>query len=253
MGAGLSTPLVSALSPNGIATVFGINFAPAGTARQVGTSDLDNGNVPTVLAGVCVVVGDQPSPIFSVYANQVNFQVPNVAPGPTTVVVKSQCGAAGEQASAAAAVTIQSASPEFFYFTHVANGPSPIAALNAVTGTYVGAPGLIAGATFAPAQPGDFLTLFATGFGATSPAFEAGQLPGVSAAITQPISVTVGSVTLSASNILYAGVTQDAGLYQLNIQLPAGIGSGNLPVVVTIGGFSSPGTAFLTVGNSTTP
>jgi uncharacterized protein (TIGR03437 family) len=251
VGAGLSTPAVASVSPNAIATIFGVNFAPAGTARQVGKSDLVNGDLPTTLAGVCVAVGNQPAPIFSVYPGQLNIQVPAVTAGTASVQVKTQCGTAQEQDSVAASVTVQSATPEFFYFVHNANGQNPIAALNAVTGTYVGAPGLIAGATFAAAQPGDVLTLFATGFGATNPPFAAGQLPDAVAALTQSISVTVGGIALTRAEILYAGVTQNAGLYQLNIQLPAAIPAGDQPVIATIGGISSPAGGFITVTSGT--
>jgi uncharacterized protein (TIGR03437 family) len=251
VGAGLSSPAVASVSPNAIATIFGVNFAPAGTARQVGKSDLVNGDLPTTLAGVCVLVGNQPAPIFSVYPGQLNIQVPSVTAGTASVQVKTQCGTAQEQASVAASVTVQSATPEFFYFAHDTNGQNPIAALNAVSGTYVGAPGLIAGATFAAAQPSDVLTLFATGFGATNPPFAAGQLPDTAAGVTQSISVTVGGIALTPAEILYAGVTQDAGLYQLNIQLPASIPAGNQPVIVTIAGVSSPAGAFITVTSGT--
>jgi uncharacterized protein (TIGR03437 family) len=239
------------VSPNAIATIFGVNFAPVGTARQVGKSDLVNGDLPTTLAGVCVLVGNQPAPIFSVYPGQLNIQVPSVTAGTASVQVKTQCGTAQEQDSVAASVTVQSATPEFFYFVHNANGQNPIAALNAVTGTYVGAPGLIAGATFTAAQPGDVLTLFATGFGATNPPFAAGQLPNEAAGVTESISVTVGGIALTPAEILYAGVTQNAGLYQLNIQLPAAVPAGDQPVVVTIAGVSSPAGGFITVTGGT--
>jgi len=213
----------------------------------VGTSDLVNGKVPTTFAGVCVLVGTEPAPIFAVYPDQLNIQIPSVTSGASTVQVKNQCGTAQEQASPAVPVTVQAASPEFFYFAHNANGQNPIAALNALTGTYVGAPGLLPGATFAPAQTGDYLTLFATGFGTTNPSIAPGVLPTTAAAITQPISVTVGGLALTPAQILYAGLSQDPGLYQLNIQLPAGVPAGNEPVIVTIGGVSSPATAFITV------
>jgi uncharacterized protein (TIGR03437 family) len=247
-GAGLSSPPVTNLSPNAIVSIFGTNFAAAGTARQVGPGDLVGGKVPTTFAGVCVLVGGQPAPIFSVYPNQLNVQVPSVGVGAAAVQVKTECGTAMEQTSAPAQITVQAASLEFFYFVHNANGQNPIAALNAVTGTYVGAPGLIAGATFAPAKAGDYLTLFATGFGATNPSFGPGELPNVAAGVTQSITVSVGGIGLTPAEILYAGVTQNAGLYQLNIQLPASVPSGDEAVIVTIGGVAAPAGGFITVG-----
>lgn len=116
-----------------------------------------------------------------------------------------------------------------------------------MTGGYVGAAGLISGATFTPAKPGDYLTLFATGFGATNPAFAPGVLPSGTAPVTAPVSITFGGVTLSQSDILYVGLSQFAGLYQVNIQVPAGVADGNQPLVITVAGVASPADAYITV------
>lgn len=247
VSAGLSVPAVKALSANAIATVFGVNFGAAGTAAQVGPGDLVDGRLPSNFSGVCVVVGNTKAPLFSVYPGQINFQVPAVSPGASTVQVLNKCGTAAEERSAVEPVTIQAASPEFFYFAQTASGKNPIAAVNASTGVFVGAVGLIAGANFAPAKPKDILTLYATGFGATDPGFAAGELPGGAARVTGSIQVTVGGVVLDPSQILYAGVTQNAGLYQLNIVVPDAVADGDQAVVVTIGGVASPAGAFFTV------
>ena len=249
VSAGLSIPAVSALAVNSIASVFGNQFAPAGTALQIGPSDLVNRKVPTLFGGVCVVFGTQRAPIFGVYSNQINVQVPQVAPGAVNVQVITQCDTPQAQTSNAVAVQIQAAAPEFFYFTHTANGHNAIAALNAVTGAYIGAPGLISGASFTPANPGDYLTLFATGFGDTSPSFGPGELPGSAAQITASYTFSFGGVTLAASDILYVGVTQNAGVYQVNIRVPEGVPAGDQPFVITIAGVSSPSAAYITVGS----
>jgi uncharacterized protein (TIGR03437 family) len=249
VSAGLSAPPVTSLSDNAIASVFGINFAAPGTAREAGPGDLVNGDLPTQLAGACITVGGSPAPIFSVFPNQINFQIPDVPAGNAAVIVSNQCGTPQQQDSSQQSITIQTASPEFFYFLQNTNGQNPIAAINAVTGAYIGAPGLIAGLTTVPAKSGDYLTLFATGFGPTSPSFGAGQLPNAAAQVTNSITVTVGGTVLDAAHVLYAGVTSDAGLYQLNIQLPANTPDGDQAIVVNIGGVTSPSGAFVTVAN----
>jgi uncharacterized protein (TIGR03437 family) len=111
----------------------------------------------------------------------------------------------------------------------------------------VGAPGLISGAAFIPAATGDYLTLFATGFGSTSPSFGPGELPGAAATVTAPVTISFGGLTLAASDILYVGVTTNAGVYQVNIHVPAGIPAGDQAFIITIGGVSSPATAYITV------
>jgi uncharacterized protein (TIGR03437 family) len=245
--AGLSDPPVQVLSPNAIVSIFGKNFAPSGTATPAG---LVHGQLPTNLAGVCVEFATVRAPIFAVYPSQINVQVPAVAPGNIPVQVITDCATPQAVASPPVSVASQATAPEFFYFTTKASGADPIAAVNAVTGGYIGAAGLIGGATFTPAKPGDYLTLFATGFGATNPSFAPGVLPSGTAAVTAPVSITFGDVTLSKSEILYVGVSQFAGLYQVNIQVPAGVADGNQPLVITVGGVASPAKAFLTVQGS---
>ena len=249
-GAGLSTPSVAAVAPNGIASIFGVNFAPAGTARQVGSDDLIDGKIPGVLAGACAQFGATRAPILGVYPNQLNIQVPKLPPGPAAVTVINKCDTPQAETSLPLNVMVQAAAPEFFYFAHAANGHNPIAAVNALTGGYVGSAGLIPGASSTPAKPGDILTLFGTAFGATDPAFDPGVLPGSAAQVTAPLSIVFGGVTLAASDILYVGVTQFAGLYQVNLRVPDGVADGDQPLVITVGGVSSPANAFITVSRT---
>jgi uncharacterized protein (TIGR03437 family) len=242
--AGLSNPPVDLLSPNAIVTIFGSNFAPAGTAAQAGLVD---GQLPTILAGVCVEFGTVAAPIFSVYPNQINLQVPAVAAGSVPVQVITDCNTPKAVATPPVSIAAQATAPEFFYFVTNASGVNPIAAINAVTAGYIGPTGLIKGATFTPAKAGDYLTLFATGFGATKPAFDPGVLPSGDAPVTAPVSITLGGVTLSESEILYVGLSQFAGLYQVNIQVPASVPVGNEPLIITVGGVASPANAFIAV------
>ena len=115
-----------------------------------------------------------------------------------------------------------------------------IAAEEAQTGKIVASPTLVPGA--APAKPGDIVSLFATGFGDTSPAFQPGQLASGQPAITQPVTVQIGGVTLASSDVLYAGLSPGSisGLYQLNVRVPASTPNGDIPVIVTIGGIQTP-------------
>src|ERR1700722_17029541 len=245
--AGLSNPPVNVLSPNAIVSIFGSNFAPAGTASQAG---LVNGQLPTNVAGVCVEFATVQAPIFAVYPGQINVQVPAVTPGNVPVQVITDCGSPQAVASPPVSIAAQATAPEFFYFTTTSSGANPIAAINGVTGGYVGASGLISGATFMPAAPGEYLTLFATGFGATNPSFAPGVLPSGIAKVTAPVSITFGGVTLAPADILYVGLSQFAGLYQVDIQVPANVPDGNQPLVITVGGVASPSAAFITVQNS---
>ena len=242
VGAGGSVPPVESVAPNGLITIYGSNFAPTGTARSVAPADYVNGKVPTKLAGTCVQVGRLLAPVFQVYPTQLTVQVPGVTTGTNvSVTVSRNCGDANEERSVRQAVTVKSAAPEFFYFTLSADGRNPIAAQNSVTGDRIGA-------EFTPAKPGDYLTLYGTGFGLTAPAFDAGQVPGGIASTVGKAQVTFGGQTLPDAAVLYAGVTPGSpGLNQLNIQVPVDTPDGDYAITLSIAGNPSPVGGYITV------
>jgi uncharacterized protein (TIGR03437 family) len=111
----------------------------------------------------------------------------------------------------------------------------------AVIGNPAVVPGTVA------AKPGDILTLWCTGLGPTQPPAAAGKVVTTSAPTASPATVTVGNTGV---NVLGTATTADAiGLYQINIQLPQSIGSGDQPVVATVGGFQSPTAVNLFIAN----
>jgi len=247
-GAALSVPAVQALSTGGIASVFGINFGGGAGFVKVGSSDLVNGQVPTNFQGVCVTVGGASAPIFGASQTQVNFQVPAVTAGTAMVQVITGCGTANPLTSNAVAITTQAATPEFFYFVQSANGINPVAATDAISGIGIAAANLFPGSGFAPAYPNEYVTVYATGFGATTPAIAPGAFPTQLASATGTVTVTLGGVAIPAANVLYAGVTPESpGLYQVNLLIPATTPNGNLPLTIQIGSQQSPAGAYLTV------
>lgn len=249
-GAGGSVPLVTAISPGGLASIYGINFASAGTSRQVQGSDLVNGVLPTNLAGVCVQVDGQPAFLTYVSPGQVNIQVPAVHVGVNvSVQVTTGCGSTSPLVGPAISAPTLAATPEFLFWVKNATGTNPVIAVNAVTGAYVGAAGLIPGVSFAPAKPGDYLTIYGISFGATNPAVAPGAAPSAIAPVANA-TVTFGTSPLPAANLIYVGVSPGtAGLYQVNIQVPAGLADGDYPLTLNLGSFSTPMGAYLTVKN----
>jgi uncharacterized protein (TIGR03437 family) len=246
IGAGGSTPPVTELSPGGFATIFGQNFAPAGTFAEAPA-----GAWPTALADVCVMVNGTAGFVTFVSPTQINFQAPAI-PVNTTVSVQvvTNCGSSNALQSATQTVSAVTATPEFLYWLKNANGSNPVVAVDAVTGAYIGAAGLIAGATFTPAKPGEILTIYGVSFGPTNPATVPGTPPAGSAQSVYTPVVTLGTTTLDASAVFYAGVSPGtAGLYQLNIQVPNSIADGDYPLVLTLGTFATPAGGFLTVKN----
>lgn len=243
VGAGLSTPPVQAITANSIFSIFGTDFAPAGTFKG---AELVNGRLSTNVGGVCVEVAGARAPLFFVSAGQLNAQAPTLsATGQVPVDIVLNCGTSNEIRSNVESVMMQAAAPQFFFFVQNDNGKNPIAAINAVSFGLMGTTGLIPGVTFTPAKPGDIVALYSTGLGATNPAYQAGELPGGIGSTTSPVTVTIGGVN---ADVLYAGVAPGlAGLYQINIRVPDSVPDGNLPVSASVASVSTPAGAFLTV------
>ena len=110
------------------------------------------------------------------------------------------------------------------------------------SGAIVGATTLYAGAS-TPAAPGETITIYGTGFGPTNPAITNGTIVAAPLTVATAPTVTIGGVT---ATVVYAGLVS-AGVYQLNVIVPAGTAAGNAPIVATVGGFSSSATAIVTV------
>jgi uncharacterized protein (TIGR03437 family) len=248
-GAANSVPAVTAISSNGFATVYGSSFAPDNTLRLVGAGDLANGNLPTVLAGACVLVGQVRAPLSLVATTQINFQVPAVAVNSSVnVTVVRNCGNGNELRSAPASVPTRGATPEFLYWVNNADGKNPVVAVNAATGDYIAVSGLIPGVSFTPAKPGDVLTIYGISFGPTTPAFAVGVPPGGAGATSNAPTLLLGTAAVPSANLLYVGVSPgSAGLYQVNLRVPENLTDGDYTLTLRLGNFSTPAGPYLTV------
>lgn len=227
-------------SSGSMVSIFGAEFQTSGRQRTAGPGDYVNGAYPTELGCVGVEVTGpgipQPVQIPIAFASpgQINAQMPEfTGVGPVTLTVLLNPGSPNGVGSAVATLnTLQAFAPAFFVF-----GTSmSIAAEQAGTGSLVADPTLVAGAS--PAKPGDIVSLFGTGFGDTSATFVPGQLATGIASLTNPITVTIGGVTVPSSDVLYAGLSPGSinGLYQFNVRIPSSAPSGEVPVTISIGG-----------------
>jgi uncharacterized protein (TIGR03437 family) len=244
-GAGLSTPPITQLTPGGIFSIFGANFTPVGVTHTLQSSDLTGNTMPTNLAQTCVQIGGIAAPLYYVSPNQINAQM-TAAPslGSVQVTVIANCGTVGQESSPPFNVEAVSSAPEFLFFKNTS-----VAAVEVASGAFVGTPGLVAGSTFVAAKPGDVLSIYGVGFGATSPSVLPGILAANAASTAGTAVVTIGGVT---APVLYAGLTPGfAGLYQVNLTVPAGVPSGNQPVAIQVNGGASPPGAYLTIAAAT--
>jgi uncharacterized protein (TIGR03118 family) len=219
------------LAPNTWASVIGGGLAF--TSRSWASTDISGVNLPTTIDGVSVSVNGAPGSISYVSPSQVDFLIPaNAAPGPAQIQVTSN-----GQISAAVSVNLLPAAPSFFWLT----GNKYIVSTHG-NGTLTGPATLISGET-TPVLPGETITLYGNGFGATSPAAPNGATFAAPLPLAALPTVTIGGV---AARVTYAGLVEP-GVYQINVTVPATLPAGDAAVVATAGGQQSQANAFLSV------
>jgi minor extracellular serine protease Vpr len=91
-----------------------------------------------------------------------------------------------------------------------------------------------------PATRGGYVELFCNGLGPVT-----NQPASGNSALGSPLSTTTTTPTVTiggaSANVIFSGLAPGfPGLYQVNAQVPSGISAGNQPVVLSIGGVSSP-------------
>jgi uncharacterized protein (TIGR03437 family) len=225
-----ATSVQGPLAPGELFTIKGNGLGP--TPGVVFSVDPATGMVDGTLAGTQVMVGSVAAPILYSSATQVNAIVPYEMTGQpeVTVEVRYQGGAAAQ------AVQIQGGSPGAF--TQNSTGSGQASALN--QDYSINGPSN-------PAAKGSYVTVYWTGGGQTSPPGVTGSVTGsVLKWLTQPISAKVGNQAETVSFDGSAPTLVD-GVNQLNIQLSPNTPSGAQPLVITVGGISSPSTGTISV------
>lgn len=245
----MSIPNLREVARNSIVSLFGKNFTPSGFSRTISSQDIVDARIPTVVAGVCIQVGDDLAPLFFVSPTQVNFQIPSTTPIRDRVPVQviRNCGDA-EIRSNVEWINVRSVSPELFHFQVSGVGWSHIAAADAISGKLLGPPDLLPGLELTPAKPGGLVTVYGTGFGETAPSLASGHIAPVPAQTVAPTEVWLGDQKLTGENILYAGVTpNNPGLYQLNFRVPETANDGDISIRVQMGDRISPAASTLAI------
>ena len=92
----------------------------------------------------------------------------------------------------------------------------------------------------APAQAGEFLSVFCTGLGAVEPGVPSGHV----APSTEPLARTLSTPQVNIDGIpatvSFSGAAPTfVGLYQVNVQVPAGVPSGTQDLQIIIDGVPS--------------
>jgi uncharacterized protein (TIGR03437 family) len=138
----------------------------------------------------------------------------------------------GGLSSAAATAQLQPFSPAFFQYSGTRYAIATRYPDNALIANPSSVPGAVG------AKPGDVLILWGTGFGATDPETPAGVVVSAAAVTRTAPSITVGGAGVTVLGVALS--PGSAGLYQVAIQLPSSLPTGDVAVQATLGNFQSP-------------
>jgi uncharacterized protein (TIGR03437 family) len=214
------------IAPNSFITIFGSGFAAAPEVWSPTTS------LPTVLGGARVKVNGKDAFLSYASPGQLNVLTPpDTASGPVVVQVTTAAG------TTSATATMTQITPSWFAYT--VGSRTWLAALIGSTATYVAPVGSLGGVVSRSARAGDFLALYANGLGATSPTAPTGVVLDTAYPLNDlsRVKVTVGG---KPATVQFAGLVAP-GLYQVNIQVPSGIGTGELQVEMFVDGQATQG------------
>jgi uncharacterized protein (TIGR03437 family) len=216
---------VNTIQPGEWISIYGTNLA-SGTTTW-------NGDFPTSLGGTSVKVNDKPGYLWFVSSAQINVQAPDdTARGTVNVTVTTGGG------SATSTATLAQFAPAFSLFPDNKHVAGIIVRTNGSGtqggGTYdlLGPTGNSLGFQTVAAKAGDVVELFGVGFGPTNPAVPAGHAYSGAAPTTNPVQIQINNTNVPPS---FSGIS-GAGLYQINLTIPSGLGTGDKALVATVGG-----------------
>ena len=214
------------IAPGTIAAVFGSNMND-GSSVLFSSFGSDH-KLVTTLAGAQVTINGTPVPIFYSTPAQLGIQIPTDLAGPTASVQVTANG----KTSAAQTINIDPLAPGLFSTNQSGSGQGAVLIAN--TNTLAAPKGSIPGRDTRPAKPGEFITIFCTGLGAVSPMLATG----VAATTNTTIATPTVKIDNANASVQFSGMAPGfVGLYQVNVQVPAGTRTASdIPVVLTIGG-----------------
>ncbi len=214
---------VASPSPGTMVSLFGSALADD-VAQATGLP------LPNILKTTQVVMGGLSLPLLYVGSQQINAIVPyRLQTHANYQVIVQRAGAI----SVPETIAVLDAQPAVFTVDQSGKGQGHIYRITPAQTQILAAPG-------AAVQAGDVLTIYCAGLGEVNPPLDAG----VPAPLDQlentvnPVTVSIGGVS---APVLFAGLTPGfAGLYQVNVTVPAGVkASDTAPVIVSGAGQDS--------------
>jgi uncharacterized protein (TIGR03437 family) len=215
---------VSVVAPGAIIAISGAYFGAT-------TSVFYAYPFPALLGGTQVLLGGKALPLCFTSSGQIYAVVPyDIAPNSTQQVIV-QTGTASSQPQT---VAVGAAQPGVFTQNQSGSRTGAILGQKPVAGSI---PALNTAAN--PASAGDYLPIYCAGLDTVSPSVPAGAaVPDSTRSNTDnAVTVTVGGID---AQVDFSGLAPGhAGVYQVNVVVPAGVAPGaSVPVVVTAAGAS---------------
>ena len=213
-------------APGALISIFGVDLATElGSASQL--------PLPTDINGTRVLVNNIPAPLIFVSPGQINAQMPIAPEIPVGSHANVVVQVAGRPDSTPEPILVELVSPGIF---PVVGGQRQGAVLIANTGIFVAPVGSILGRESRPANPGEFISIFATGLGQTDPPQVSGQAAAGERTVEMP-TVTIGGENAPVD--FSGGAPGFAGLNQINVIVPS-LPAGDHEVIIIIAGRQSP-------------
>jgi uncharacterized protein (TIGR03437 family) len=208
------------VAPGSIISLFGRNLVPLPIPATAVP-------LPTNLGGLAVKIGDQDAPLFYANNGQVNAQVPlELASNTAASVVLTMNGKVSP--------------PEPLLLSPVQPGVFSYDDGGVARGAVLDEKYRLIGKSN-PAAPGAVIQVFATGLGPTDPPAKTGEpAPSNPVAVLDPAIQLTASIGGLPAEIQFKGAAPGfVGLYQVNVKVPSGLPSGDLPLVLTANGLRS--------------
>ena len=201
VNAASSSHVAAPVAAGSIVSIYGAGMASSPPGSGVKASAFP---LPSNLGGTQVLMNGFAAPLYYANSAQINAQVPWEVAGASTLTVQVLYGGT---TSNTVTVALAAIAPGVFSVVHALDY-SPVSPAR-------------------PAIAGDYLVVFCTGLGAVT-----NTPPTGSPAQSDPLSVAITTATITIAglpaNVAFAGLTPGlAGMYQINVQVPAAAASGN--------------------------
>ncbi|HXA48914.1 MAG TPA: IPT/TIG domain-containing protein [Candidatus Acidoferrum sp.] len=209
-----------AVTPGKIVVLYGANIGPTSVTQS---TPAGGGKISTSLANTQVLFDGVPAPLLYASSTQVMAIVPYGIDGKagTQMQVKN-----GSLSSDLVALPVAQAAPSIFSVNLTGTGPAAV----------LNQDGMTVNSSTNPAPRGSVISIYATGEGQTSPAGVDG-LVASGTPLPRPTRAATVRIDGQPAEVQYAGAApgQVAGLMQVNVRIPAGVSSGDVPIEIQVG------------------